>query len=149
MLPQAICFMDALPLSVNGKIDRRTLGSFVSNAPGTRKVVEPRNSCEKWLARLWEEYLQRDRISVHDDFFEIGGHSLLATRIVSRIRDDLDVQLSLRTLFEATTVARLAIALEESGLRNGVDVLEVTRVLTELESLSDTQLSAMLSLPPA
>jgi acyl carrier protein len=68
---------------------------------------------EKLLASMFEDLLRVDRVGVHDDFFEMGGHSLLATQLVSRIREELDVSVPLRLVFEHTTVAALALALAQ------------------------------------
>jgi len=98
--------MDALPLTPNGKIDRSALPkpAATSRAGG----VAPRTPTEQAVARIWCEVLGVEEVGVHDNFFELGGHSLLATRITSRVRAAFSVEVALRTLFEAPTVADLA-----------------------------------------
>jgi acyl carrier protein len=109
MVPSAYVRLDALPLNANGKVDRRALPAPDAAADAAAEErVAPRDATEERLAAIWEELLDRRPIGVHDGFFELGGHSLLATQLVSRIRDAFDVELELRAVFEAPTIARLA-----------------------------------------
>src|SRR5262249_2197680 len=101
--------LDALPLTPNGKVDRRALPAPESTRPQlTQPYVAPRTPVEQQLAAIWELVLGVAQVGVHDNFFELGGHSLLATQVVSRLRTTFAVELPLRTLFEAPTVAALA-----------------------------------------
>jgi acyl carrier protein len=88
-------------------VDRRALGRLAPEAAAAAVYVAPRTPEEETLAGLWAEVLGVERVGVHDSFFELGGHSLLATRAVSRIRDAFRLDLPLRTLFEAPTVAAM------------------------------------------
>jgi amino acid adenylation domain-containing protein len=115
MIPSGFAFLDAIPLTPNGKVDRNALpdpgGDLSDLAVG---FVAPRNQVERVMAEIWAEVLGVKKVGVFDNFFELGGHSLLATRLISRIRAALDVELSIRSLFEARTVAGLVQRLNDA-----------------------------------
>ncbi|MBZ4423327.1 non-ribosomal peptide synthetase, partial [Myxococcus sp. RHSTA-1-4] len=113
LVPSAVVVLPALPLSPNGKVDRKALPA--PEAPGAGEDMEyvaPRTETERQLALFFSELLRTERVGVHDDFFDLGGHSLLATQLVSRVRAVSGVDLPLRDLFEAPTVAALAERIE-------------------------------------
>jgi amino acid adenylation domain-containing protein len=109
MIPAFFVKLDEFPLTRNGKIDRKRLPE-----PDTKgleidgRYMAPRTPIEKALAALWSEILGVERVGIHDNFFSLGGHSLLATKFVSRLRDRLQVELPMRRVFEAPTIAELA-----------------------------------------
>src|SRR5579871_716205 len=111
MVPGSFVWLDTLPLSPNGKVDRQALLQLeVSGAEET--YVAPRTPVEEVLCSIWSELLGLERIGIHDNFFVIGGHSLLATQVVSRVRIALHVDVTMRMLFERPTVAELAEAVD-------------------------------------
>ncbi|MET0398889.1 MAG: non-ribosomal peptide synthase/polyketide synthase, partial [Longimicrobiaceae bacterium] len=106
MVPGAFVALEQMPLNVSGKVDRRALPAPAWGAEGA--YVAPRTAAEEMLAGIWAEVLGVDRVGVEEGFFELGGHSLLATQVVSRARQAFGVEVPLRALFEAPTVAGLA-----------------------------------------
>ncbi|MCP4662085.1 MAG: amino acid adenylation domain-containing protein, partial [bacterium] len=111
MVPSAWVVLEALPLLPSGKVDRGALPE--PEVSGADAFAAPSDPSEELLAEIWAAVLGRDRVGVHDDFFELGGHSLVATQVVSRIRETFGVELALRRLFEAPTVAELAAAVRD------------------------------------
>ena len=109
MQPQLFVLLDNLPLTANGKIDRRSLPApdIISKNLSSR-FVSPRTPTEAKLAQIWTEVLNVEKIGVNDNFFELGGHSLLATQVVSRVNSVFEIDLSLIRMFESPTVAGIA-----------------------------------------
>jgi pristinamycin I synthase-3/4 len=106
MIPSAFVVLDALPLSPNGKLDRHALPDpSDSHTPAGRG---PRNSQEETLCRLFAELLGREPIGIDDNFFALGGHSLLVTKLVNEIRSNLGAEVTVKTVFQAPTVADLS-----------------------------------------
>ncbi|MCP4655422.1 MAG: amino acid adenylation domain-containing protein, partial [bacterium] len=122
MVPAAFVLLESLPRTPNGKVDRRALPAPESVAwAQAEDWVAPRGPLEEVVAGIWAQLLGVDRVGAHDDFFELGGHSLLATQVLSRVRQQLGVELPLRVLFEQSTVAGMtagiaAIQHREQGL---------------------------------
>jgi amino acid adenylation domain-containing protein len=131
MVPAAFMVLPAMPLTANGKVDRRALPAPVWGRGDDEGFVEPRNEIEEALAELWKEILKVPRVGAFDSFFELGGHSLLATQLVSRIQQTFEIDLKLRTLFEAPTLAELSLVVEEL-------------MIAKVDSLSEEELAQLL-----
>ncbi|MEN4109180.1 amino acid adenylation domain-containing protein [Serratia marcescens] len=107
MVPSAYVWLDALPLTANGKLDRRALPEPERAAVGTREYVAPQGETETTLARVWCELLEIGQIGRHDNFFELGGHSLLAVRLSSQLRQQ-GITLPVQAIFNHPILAELA-----------------------------------------
>jgi amino acid adenylation domain-containing protein len=146
MLPNSITSLEALPIGVSGKVDRRALPEPVLQpSAGMRQFVAPRTPAEEAFAQIWRELLQVDRVGVDDNFFELGGHSLLATQLVSRLRDVFEVEVPVRSVFEAPTIAQLAVVIAQRQAEQAADQADIDRLLAELEELSDAEAQRLLA----
>jgi amino acid adenylation domain-containing protein len=116
LVPAVFARLDRLPVTPNGKVDRRALAAIrVAPARTEPSFEAPRTPAEELLAGLWTELLGRERVAADDDFFDLGGHSLLATQLVSRVRETLGVELPLRAVFQSPTLSAMAAALSRTG----------------------------------
>ncbi|MBC7945338.1 MAG: amino acid adenylation domain-containing protein [Burkholderiales bacterium] len=142
LIPAAFVFLDAMPLTANGKIDRAALPAPDDSRPELAAAyAAPRTATEATVAAIWSELLKRDRVGVDDNFFDLGGHSLLAMRIIARLRSECAIELPLSILFEAPTVAAMAAAISVvSAQRNAED----QDLLAGLDSLSAEEADALL-----
>ncbi|MDB4948385.1 MAG: pcbAB [Gemmatimonadetes bacterium] len=138
MVPASVTVMDAIPLTANGKVDRRALPEPEPLRPDEADGTEPSTETERRLAGMWGELLRVERVYADDHFFALGGHSLLAAQMAARVREELGVGLSLPAVLKAGTVAALAAAVDA----------EVAAVQAELEAelagLSDEEVRALL-----
>jgi amino acid adenylation domain-containing protein len=113
MVPWCLVKLEEIPLTSNGKVDRKRLPAPPDGSSGeTPAFAEPGTRIEQMLMEIWREVLGMDRVSVQSSFFDLGGHSLLATKLVARIKEVFQVPLPLRKLFEFPSIAGLASQLE-------------------------------------
>jgi acyl carrier protein len=131
--------LDALPLTPTGKVDRGALPR--PEAPTARGHEAPRTPIEEQLVEIWKAVLGVPEVGIHDGFFELGGHSLLATQVVSRVRDAMGVQLALRALFDAPTVAELALVVL-GELAAGEDAGALAGILEEVQRAGESSPTA-------
>jgi acyl carrier protein len=138
MLPNLFVRLNALPLSPNGKIDRKALRKPTeTNALARDNYVAPETDLEEELVRIWKEVLRIERVGTEDTFFELGGHSLLATQLISRIREAFLVELPLRSIFETPTIRGLAMTIVQTQMEESNDE-ELAELLSQMESLKNT-----------
>ncbi len=130
MVPAAFVQLDALPLSPNGKVDRKRLPVPDYGVSTTAKSVDGiRTPTEEVITGIWAEVLKLQQIGTEDDFFELGGHSLLATQVISRVRQAFRTELPVRALFEAPTIAGLAQRVNTSARqKRGLEAPPMRRV---------------------
>ena len=116
MVPSVLMMLAEMPLTASGKVDRHRLPSVEGVRPDLEaSYVAPCTALEELVAGIWADVLHVERVGVNDNFFELGGHSLLATTIAARIYEQFQIELPLRTLFEAPTVAMLATVIENAN----------------------------------
>ncbi|HYI11616.1 MAG TPA: amino acid adenylation domain-containing protein [Thermoanaerobaculia bacterium] len=132
MVPSAFVLMEKLPISPNGKVDRKALPAPELSDMNVETSAPPRTTEEQELAAIWSEILGIGQIGIHDDFFALGGHSLLATQLIARVSREFGIDIPLRRLFEAPTIAAFARVIEAD-------------LLARVDSLSDEELEALLA----
>jgi acyl carrier protein len=150
MTPSEFIFLNAFPLTPNGKVDRVALPPPEQSRPELEQpYVAPRTGVERELANMWAEVLRRESVGVNDNFFELGGHSLLATQVISRIREHFKLELPVRSMFEAPTVAALArvvVDLQQKAKPADVPALKKRRrSALKIEQLSPEEIDSLLS----
>jgi amino acid adenylation domain-containing protein len=144
MLPASFVLVDALPLTTTGKVDRNALPTDQIGVEANENYLAPQTPLEQVLAGMFSQILSLERIGADDSFFDLGGHSLLATQILSRVREAFQLELPLRKLFRAPTVAGLAAAiLEDEAERERVE--RTAELLLKLATLSDEEVDDLLA----
>ena len=138
MIPAFFVIMAQLPLTPNGKLDRKALPK--PEVALAKDDVPPQSKTELILHGLWQQVLGQQQISIHDDFFDIGGQSLLATQLISRVREAFKIELPLKVLFESTTIASLACAIEHAI---EIKTQSPDAALPEIKSLADDQVAPL------
>jgi amino acid adenylation domain-containing protein len=144
MIPSACMFLDALPLTSNGKIDRLALSLLNPLRPRlTSKYIAPQTVCEKKLVQCWEQMLGITPIGVYDNFFELGGHSLQAIRLVATIQQTFSIDFSLSRFLSTPCVVDLAHSISQQLTVQEED-MELSQLVVGLEQLSDDERQQML-----
>ena len=133
MVPSAFVFLDSLPLTPNGKLDRQALPAPDHSRPElVDAFVAPRNPVEAILANIWAEVLKLEKVGIRDNFFNLGGHSLLATQVISRMRNAFSIEVPLRQVFDAPTIAEMATLITENQRESAP---KLARMLREIDSM--------------
>lgn len=121
MVPSYIILVDAIPLTSNGKIDKKALPEIDDDALVTSKYMAPKTPLEKQLAAIWKELLDVDKVGVFDNFFELGGHSLKMHKMLNRIKTDLEAEITFELFLSSPTIESMALHIENLGaLQNQV-----------------------------
>ena len=145
MVPGIFMAIDQMPRTPIGKIDRKSLPAPDQDRPELEhEYVAPRNPVEQMIADLWAKTIGVEKVGIYDNFFDLGGHSLMATQIISRLRNTYNVEIPLRKLFEAPTVANLAMVIAEAQAAQ-VGEEELGEMLDELEGLSEEEVEKLLA----
>jgi hypothetical protein len=120
MAPTAYVQLKRIPLTPNGKIDRKSLPEPDKDIR-EQEYVGPQDATQETLCRLWQEVLRREQVGIHDNFFKSGGHSLLAARAAARMRESFNADIPLRRMFELPTIAQLAGLIDQTVQSNGAN----------------------------
>ncbi len=149
MIPSTFIFLEAMPLTSNGKIDRKALPAPDRMRPDIAEAfAAPRTPIEEMMATIWSEVLEIEKVGIHDNFFSLGGHSLLATQVVNRVLDTFNVDLPLRLFFETPTIAAFASYVAETQMGEADDAT-LSAALAELSQLSPEEREALLAMKAA
>ncbi|MFT7464341.1 MAG: amino acid adenylation domain-containing protein [Pseudohongiellaceae bacterium] len=145
MVPTLVVALDEMPLSPNGKVDRKRLPEPDTSRPDLEAAYqEPSTPVEEVVAGVWSEVLSFDRVGVDDTFLELGGHSLLAVLMQTRLNEIFPFGLTLAEIFEHPTVAELSKRIEERAADEGFDAAEVCELLQTIEDLSEEEVADLL-----
>jgi amino acid adenylation domain-containing protein len=153
MVPTVFVLLDELPLTANGKIDRRALPAPEQGLARLEgEYEEPRNDTETALVEVWKQVLRVEQIGIRDDFFEVGGYSLLVTQVISRIRDIYRIEVPLFRFFQDPTIAGLAEAVLEIRAESDEEIKAIERIergseeelLANLDRLSNEEINSLL-----
>ncbi len=139
MIPGVLVELETLPLTANGKVDRKALPDPEAGESASGQYVAPRNETETKLAAIWEDVLEVEQVGVHDDFFELGGHSLLAVRLISAIRKAFNVEMPIGDIFDYPTIAQLAGQVQKPSEILVLPVVAITSPRPERIPLSFSQ----------
>jgi amino acid adenylation domain-containing protein len=145
MVPNAFAFLEALPLTPNGKLDLHALPPVAPDQVSPEKeLAGVESEIERAIARIWQDVLHASKVRVDDNFFDLGGQSLLAVRVISRLREELQIDIPLRLFFENPTIRSLAASLH-LDLEKSAAMPEMAQILADLESLSDDEAERLVS----
>ncbi|MCP4177067.1 MAG: non-ribosomal peptide synthetase, partial [bacterium] len=124
MVPSLFASLEKMPLTPNGKINRKALPEPEGNIETTNEYVAPRNETEQKLVEIWTKVLGVEKVGIYDNFFELGGHSLLATQVISKIRTEFNIELPLKTLFENSSIIDLAQVIDSMNEQTNIKQIE-------------------------
>ena len=140
MVPAKFVFLDAFPLTNNGKVDRKALPAPVEEARSDNNLEAPRTPTEKSLAAIWKEVFKVESVGINQDFFDLGGHSLLAIKVMARIRDKFGLDLPVLVLFESPTIATLAEKIDKRAEQPVTEVTSSSQIMVQIQPGKPNQL---------
>jgi hypothetical protein len=144
MVPAAYVRLESLPLTPNGKLDRKALPSPQVDAYAVRRYVPPQGDLETALAAIWAEMLKLEQVGRHDDFFALGGQSLLALRVLFRVNDCFQTELSVSTLLEHSVLMEFAQKLRSISGRSVEELEKIARIWLKIHRMTSEELKAAL-----
>jgi amino acid adenylation domain-containing protein len=145
MVPASFVLLEALPKLPNGKVDRAALSKLAVANAAAHDYEPPSTALESAIAQIWQDLLLVSQVGRHDNFFYLGGHSLLATQSVNRLRLEYGIDLPLRSLFEAPTVAELAAVIESKQQRFRMAPEQLARTIEGIKGLTDDEVNQLLA----
>ncbi|HUG34077.1 MAG TPA: amino acid adenylation domain-containing protein [Anaerolineales bacterium] len=135
MIPASFVILDAMPLTPNGKVDRKALPVLTQDQLATRaEYVPPRTEEERAIAAICAEVLNLERVGLYDNFFDLGGNSLIATRLIFQLQEHFQVRIPLVRLFESPTMEGLAMAIADARTKPAMDDMYGVVTLDQLKS---------------
>ncbi|MDB9467605.1 amino acid adenylation domain-containing protein [Dolichospermum circinale] len=145
MIPSVFVQMDSFPLNPNGKVNRKVLPIPTHERPELNQIyIAPQTPIQEILTEIWAEVLGVKQVGIDDNFFQLGGHSLKAIQLIGKIRQTLELDITIRHLFNSPTVKELATVLGE--LAGGEEIInEIAKTIQEIAQLSPEQVQAMLA----
>jgi len=144
MVPTYLLLLDALPVTANGKLDRRSL-PVPDAGQNQQAYVAPTTELEQQVATIWAEVLKVERVGLADSFFDLGGHSLLATQMVIRVREQLAVSVSLRDVFDFPCLADFVLSVEGRSIQENPLQKELAKSLEVLKRLTGEEIDELIS----
>ena len=141
MVPSYFVQLEKIPLTPNGKINRKSLPGPDRSITAAQEYTAPTNKIQQQLVNMWQELLKREIIGINDNFFELGGHSLLAMNMAFRIYNDFDTEIPLWDIFNHPTAAQIAKLIETKE----ENIKKIDLILSEIESMSEEQAEEMLN----
>ncbi len=145
MVPAAYVRMESLPLTPNGKLDREALPTPQGDAYAVRRYVPPQGDLETALAAIWAERLEVEQVGRHDDFFALGGQSLLALRVLFRVNDYFQTELSVSTLLEHSVLMEFAQKLRSVSGRSVEELEKMANIWLRVHRMTPEELKAALA----
>ncbi|HEX5601785.1 MAG TPA: phosphopantetheine-binding protein, partial [Pyrinomonadaceae bacterium] len=143
LIPATFIFLDTLPRTRTGKVDRKSLPQPESQRSQYGvQYIAPETEMELLIAEVWQKLLRVDRVGINDNFFELGGHSLLATQVINKLRQSYSVELPLRTIFESPTIAGLAKQVELAQKQGEDDADKMAQIIQKIKNLSADEVAA-------